>query len=213
MLKIAFTSRLKDNQYFFINQTYYQFLHTDFIIEPILPRIDHDYQDIVDRNDALFICGGDDVHPFYFYQDIHEKTIIEKEMIETMDFSLIQAFYHSHKPIIGVCRGIQVLNVFFNGTLFQDIPHHDQKHPIHILKHSFLSDYFPQNIEVNSYHHQSINNVPSLFHISAISQDETIEAIENDCVLAVQWHPEKMNENHQIQFKKAIIKFIKKNNK
>lgn len=217
MLKIALTIRKKDDHItYFMNDTYYQFLSPYFQIELVIPRQFHDYHDIVERNDALMICGGNDIDPYYFHQDIHLKTHLEDSLIETMDFALIQQFYHARKPIIGICRGIQVLNVFFKGTLIQDIPsqytttidHSQDNHTVHIQNNTFLSQYFPLSIQVNSFHHQNILKPSPLFHINAISEDGLIEGIENHQILAFQWHPERMNSQFQTIFITLIQDFI-----
>lgn len=216
MYKLAITSRIFNQpHYFFFNSTYYQFLSHDFFIELVLPRINNDYQDIVERNDALLICGGDDIHPYYLKEEAHSTIQIENEMIETMDFALLQQFYHANKPIIGICRGIQVINTFFKGTLYQDIPtlyptniNHRDNHHVSIQSQTFLSRYFASTLIVNSFHHQAIKDVAPLFHINAISDDGLIEGIENKNVIAVQWHPERMNSYHQNQFILMLKEFI-----
>lgn len=218
MLKIAITIRKKDDHMtYFINQTYLQFLSI-FQVELVIPRRHHQYKDIVDRNDALLICGGNDINPIHFHQDKHFSTQLENKDIETMDFALFHQFYKAHKPIIGICRGIQVINVFFHGTLIQDIPslyktninHSHDTHDINIQPHTFLSQYFPTTIQTNSSHHQNIQSVSPLFKINAISEDGLIEGIENNQILAVQWHPERMDPLHQKQFLQLITDFIEK---
>lgn len=218
MYKLAITVRKKSDQTFFMNNTYYQFLSPYFDIEIVLPRNNHDYLDLVKRNDALLICGGDDVNPRYFNQDLHNKTIKEFHDIETMDFALIKQFYQQHKTIIGICRGIQIINVFFKGTLYQDIPslsktsinHSHDHHYIDIIPNTTLSQYFPESIYVNSFHHQNIDIVSPLFKVNAISEDGFIEGIENHQILAVQWHPERLDQYHQELFINIIKDFIEK---
>lgn len=221
MHKIALTLRKKeDHMTFFMNDTYYQFLSPYFDIDLIVPRLTQQYEDIVEKNDALLICGGNDINPHYYHQESHHFNTLEDHLIETTDFSLLQQFYNAKKPIIGICRGIQVINIFLNGTLYQDISsqyptliqHNKDYHQIKIQKDTFLSHYFPENIKVNSFHHQNINKVPNCLIINAISEDGLIEGIENKQILAVQWHPERMSENHQKQFINAILDFIDQTN-
>lgn len=219
MYKLAITVRRKEDMTFFMNNTYYLFLSQYFSIELILPRKNHDYLDIVKRNDALLICGGDDIEPRFYHQSLHPQTCQEHKDIETMDFALLQLFYQQHKSVIGICRGIQVINVFFKGTLYQDIPtlykttinHSHDNHYTDIINNTMLSKYFPHSIYVNSFHHQNISHVPSLFKVNAISEDGLIEGIENHLVLAVQWHPERLDQYHQELFIKMMIDFIKSN--
>jgi len=218
MYKIAITSRQKEEtQVFLLKNNYYYLLKDEFQIELVLPRQNNDYQDIVDRNDALLICGGDDVHPYYYHQTKHQQTFLENPFIEKMDFCLLSQFYKAHKTIIGICRGIQVINVFFHGTLYQDISkqyptliQHSKEYHLVKTYHS-LTKYYPTEMKVNSYHHQNIKDIAPLFHINAISEDNLIEGIENHYVLAMQWHPELMNEEHQKSFIQLIKDKIEKN--
>lgn len=221
MHKIALTLRKKeDHMTFFMNDTYYQFLSPNFDIELVVPRFTQQYNDVVKRNDALLICGGNDIDPHYYHQESHHSNTLEDHLIETTDFSLLQQFYDAKKPIIGICRGIQVINTFFGGSLYQDIPsqyptliqHNKENHNISIQKDTFLNHYFPEKIKVNSSHHQNLDFIPKSLTINAISEDGLIEGIENQQILAVQWHPERMDENHQKQFMKAILDFIEKAN-
>ena len=217
MYKIAITLRKKeDHMTFFMNDTYYQFLSPYFDIEIVVPRKDRQYQDVVDRNNALLICGGNDIDPHYYHQESHHSNTLEDHLIETMDFDIFQQFYEAKKPILGICRGIQVINILFHGSLYQDIPsqyptliqHNKDYHHVLIQKDTLLSRYFPSQIKVNSSHHQNIKDVPKTLKISAISEDGLIEGIENNQILAVQWHPERMDEHHQKQFIQYILDFI-----
>lgn len=126
-----------------------------------------------------------------------------------MDFTLIKSFHKSNKPILGICAGIQSINVCFGGSLFQDIPNHTSKeettmHLIKLEKGSFLEKcYGTDMIKVNSSHHQSVNRVADNFKVTALSEDGIIEAIEYNNILGVQWHPEHMKD---MEFFKNFIK-------
>ncbi len=215
MYKIALTSR-KTSSYYFLYQSYYHFLTPYFEIEIITPRLSHQYQDIASRNDALLITGGDDIDPKYYHQKPLSRISIENQTIERMDFDLIKQFYKQKKTIIGICRGIQVINVYFGGTLYQDIftqyqsplTHTQNTHTV-FLSHS-LAHYFPTPLLINSFHHQAIHILAPQFQINAISEDGIIEGIEYQNILGVQWHPEKMDILHQRQFIQLVIDFIQK---
>lgn len=219
MLKLAITIRKKDDHFtYFLNDTYYQFLSPIAQLELVIPRTNHNYDDVVERNDALILSGGNDIDPQLFHQSFHPLTQKEDKMIEKMDFALIEQFHKKNKPIIGICRGIQLINVYFGGTLIQDIPslyqtsinHSHDKHSVALKDYTFLSSYFDKSIIVNSYHHQNIDQVAPSFSINAISEDGLIEGIENDTLLGVQWHPERMNQLHQENFRRLIVDFIYK---
>ena len=112
--------------------------------------------------------------------------------------------YQKEIPVLGICRGMQIMNVAFGGTLYQDIgeiPHtflHQQKdkrncpsHFIHIEQDSLLYSVFGDGIYVNSFHHQALKDVAPIFKVTARSDDGIIEAIE-DCkglLNGVQFHP------------------------
>lgn len=126
---------------------------------------------------------------------------------------LIKAFHKANKPILGICAGVQIINVCFGGSLHQDIKNHTSKeeitiHPVNIEKGSFLEEIYSKNkIEVNSFHHQAINKVVENFKIVATSEDGIVEAIEYKNIVGVQWHPEKSKDMEF--FEKYIKMYIK----
>lgn len=116
-------------------------------------------------------------------------------------------FQKKNKPILGICAGIQEINVIFGGSLNQLIVNHElkdqSKHKVKLHENSFLYKvYNTDYIEVNSYHKQSIKDLAPNFNITAISDDGTIEGIEKDNIIAVQWHPEALRD---IKFFKEFI--------
>ncbi len=208
MLKIAITLRKKDMSYH-IYQSYINLLSPYFLIIPVCPYTP--IEDIVSLCDALLITGGDDVNPIYYNSPMHPTINIEDPLVENYDFSLIHAFYKAHKKIIGICRGIQVINVYFKGTLTPHIEHHMSKiHQVKISNSTILSKYYDEMTYVNSFHHQCVKKVSPLFKVNAISQDGVIEGIENNLVLALQWHPEKMDQKQKELFIQMIYNFIEK---
>ena len=171
---------------------------------------------VVDICDGLLITGRSiDINPKYYgEQAIHQTNIsnfYNKE--DELDFLLIQSFYKANKPILGVCAGIQAINVCFGGSLYQYIPNHTSQssinmHNIKLEKNSFLEKcYGTDSMKVNSFHHQAINRVADNFKVTAISDDGIIEAIEFNNIVGVQWHPEKMND---IKFFNEFIKLCMK---
>jgi len=167
----------------------------------------------ISKIDALLIPGGMDVEPEIY----GEKRIKEckKGNLDYDKFSiaLIKEAIKQKKSILGICKGCQLLNVALKGTLYQDqqydqrdskeINHLDfnnictNSHTIIINKDSHLNKIFNlQVLEVNSLHHQSINQVGENLRLSALSLDGTVEAIEhvdqNYFCIGVQWHPETL---------------------
>lgn len=121
-------------------------------------------------------------------------------MIEKMIWILLllnKSFHKSNKPILGICAGIQSINVCFGGSLFQDIPNHTSKeettmHLIKLEKGSFLEKcYGTDMIKVNSSHHQAVNRVADNFKVTTLSEDGIIDAIEYNnirCTMASRTH-------------------------
>lgn len=129
---------------------------------------------------------------------------------DKLDYLLIEKFLQKNKPILGICRGIQVLNVYFGGTLNQRISNHEGiMHYVNIKTNSFLCNIYDEKILVNSTHTQCIDKVANNFKVIAISDDNIIEAIETTNILAVQWHPELLNDKRF--FEEFINIYVNKN--
>ena len=158
---------------------------------------------LVDQCDALLLTGGIDVNPQRYHEKPHPKTNCELPSLEELEFTLIKLFNKQDKPIFGICRGLQTINVAFNGTLQQDLDNHLQTnligycHHIKTLPNSILTKYLPLDFMTNSFHHQAIAKIAPGFIVSAISDDGTIEAIEKNNIIGVQWHPEKNDDKIQ----------------
>lgn len=177
--------------------------------------------------DALLLSGGHDVDPKNYNEEPLTKcgeTFPERDYF---DFKLIEYAKQKNIPILGICRGLQVLNVYHGGSLYQDLSYcqnisikHNQAlapkrvtHTIDIENNSKLFDMLNLNeTYVNSFHHQIIKDLAKEFRAVAYSKDGAIEAIENDSydfLVGVQWHPEMLHESVEIMnqiFKNFIDK-------
>ena len=166
-----------------------------FILFPVCSQ--NGIEEIASMCSGLIIAGRDrDIHPKY-YGEKPDKDIEypEDDYEDELDFKLIEVFNKLNKPILGVCSGLQSLNVYFGGTLKQHIDNHTSengliKHNITVEKNSFLYSLYGEKSLVNTIHHQAINKVADGFKVTAIAEDGTIEAIENDNLIGIQWHPE-----------------------
>jgi putative glutamine amidotransferase len=166
--------------------------------------------------DGLLLTGGGDVEPSRYGEAPHpELEDVEPERDE-FEINLIAAARRRDLPILGICRGVQVLNIAAGGTLVQDIPSqvpgalnhsldvpqhqpYDLAHEVWIEKDSLLAKLLGERLvgsdtcEVNSRHHQAVKKVAPGFRVSATAPDGVIEAIEDPSVrfcLGVEWHPE-----------------------
>lgn len=189
-------------------------LNTPAIIIPDLNSFnDEIIAKYISNIDGLVIPGGADVSPLLYNEekkDVCGNTFLDKDIYA---IKLIKEAYKQRKPILGICRGAQLLNVAFSGSLFQDqklsnrenhtFNHMDlnnidtKSHKIIINKDSKLFNIFNKQIlDINSLHHQSINKIGANIKISAMSFDGLVEAIELDdnnyFALGLQWHPETL---------------------
>lgn len=172
----------------------------------------------VDLIDGLLLSGGYDIHPHFFGEEPHALLEMSYPDRDLYEISLVQSAYRIKKPIFGICRGLQLINVAFGGTLHQDLAsssketlQHHQKaradyptHTIDIAEGTWLRKIANQpSIRTNSLHHQSISAMAPGFTISAKTRDGVIEGIEKmdpSFVLGVQWHPELMYERDPLMF-------------
>lgn len=170
----------------------------------------------LDALDGLLLTGGDDVEPSRYGEEPHPAVDGVDQARDTFEIELVHAARASDLPILGICRGIQILNVACGGTLFQDIPtqlsgasEHSFKVPPHqafflahevwVERDSVLGRLLNERlndtdaVEVNSRHHQAVRAAAPGFTVSATAPDGVVEAIEDPAArfcVGVQWHPE-----------------------
>jgi putative glutamine amidotransferase len=198
----------------------------------ILPFVEEDLaREMADLCDAVILSGGEDVDPSLFGEDPHQNigdTIILRDKVE---IQIIKRAMETNKPILAICRGIQILNVALGGTLIQDIPSqikdsikHTQSvnrnldtHFISIDEKSKLANIIGETkTRVNSLHHQAIDGLAAGLEIVATSSDGVIEAVEHksypNFLLGIQWHPESMasTNDKMNQIFREFIKSVKK---
>ncbi len=181
-----------------------------------VPQVLSPYEEIREF-DGLLLTGGGDIHPRYLNETDNSKLRLVDEERDKMELHLYKKVIKADKPVFGICRGIQVMNVAMGGNLYQDIPSEfpgktlrhtkvnsetDSLHKVEIIKDSLLSLLTGEHIsEVNSAHHQGVNSVADGFVVTARAEDGVIEAIENPSkrfVLGVQYHPERMLKARQL---------------
>lgn len=162
--------------------------------------------------DGVVLSGGVDIHPSYFdgedqYKHMPSKFWKERDEFE---FNIFKNSIANYKPVLGVCRGLQLINVAQGGTLIQDLDqlnevhrdtNVDKKHTVTVNANTMLSEIVKQpSGMVNSAHHQSIKALGDNLEANSFADDGTIEGIEwkkkdgLPFLLAVQWHPERMDK-------------------
>ena len=149
--------------------------------------------------DALLLPGGGDMEPWRYGQSNTASRGLEPER-DTAELMLLERFTAAGKPVLGICRGIQVINVFFGGTLCQDLPGHsavdghDSFHTVRTARSPLLAVCGPL-CRVNSAHHQAADAPGRGLRAVQWAEDGAVEAVCHDClpVWGVQWHPERLS--------------------
>lgn len=186
---------------------------------PVILPVTEDFEEIKDalrRLDGIVISGGCDVDPSFYKTRLKPYcgTLVPRR--DRLEINIVNfAMNELHIPLLGICRGIQVMNVAGGGTLYQDLMIEGQfeqhycemspiNNPIHTIQPVAGSRlekvYGSAPVLVNSFHHQAVKDVAPGYRATAHSDDGVIEAIEyeGDCyAVGVQWHPEMMYDNRQ----------------
>lgn len=165
--------------------------------------------------DGLLLPGGADVNPKLYGQVPTEKCGKPNTLRDTAEVKMLDAFLETKKPILCICRGVQLLNVFCGGTLHQDIKdtqtckHSDflsknkGGHQVRITADTKLRTCIGRDsVVVNSLHHQAIDKVAEGLKVAAVSEDgfvEAVEMVDYPYCVGVQWHPEHMSKANEIQ--------------
>ena len=181
---------------------------------------------IAEQCSAFLFTGGQDVAPALYQEEMLPCCGEICPARDEMELALLPLVLERDKPLLGICRGIQVLNVALGGTLYQDLPtqrpseveHHQMPpydkpvHQVALAEHEPLSQLLEkEELSVNSYHHQAVKTLSPDFQKMAISEDGLIEGIympSRKFIMGVQWHPEfsyEVDENSR----KIIHAFVR----
>ncbi|MDH6491659.1 gamma-glutamyl-gamma-aminobutyrate hydrolase family protein [Streptomyces sp. SAI-127] len=153
----------------------------------------------VARLDGLVVAGGPDVEPVHYGAAPDPRTGPPARARDTWELALIEAALSAGVPLLGICRGMQLLNVALGGTLVQHIDGHAEvpgvfgRHPVKPVPGTVYGDLAPEETSVPTYHHQAVDRLGEGLLASAYAPDGTVEAVElpgPPWVLGVQWHPE-----------------------
>lgn len=186
------------------------------------------YKKYLEICDGFYFPGGPDVSPLLFKTEPAIGLNYTEPERDQLEFKLINAALQAKKPLLGVCRGLQIINVALGGSLYQDLSQeftktdkliqHAQIPQLYVLSHHVylkqktrISSLFDtSSLLVNSHHHQAVRQVGKGLQVVATASDgvvEGIESVSSDLVLAVQWHPEYLYQKHpkmKILFKDLI---------
>lgn len=214
----------------YVNHDYVDALTQAGAVPLLLPIIaDEESIDLqVSCLDAVVISGGPDVNPLLYGEEPSDKLEFINPERDVFELSVIRAAIKRKLPILGICRGLQILNVAFGGTLYQDVAEisegqqHSQKakkhvpsHTVEIVPHSKLYALIEEStVFTNSLHHQAIKKLALGFKVNAVAKDGLIEGFEKDgdeFILGVQWHPENMIKTDPLmqKFFKSFVGLLK----
>lgn len=210
-----------------LNDTYIQAIVEAGGIPVMLPNLADIsvIEELVARLDGVLLSGGGDLDPMLFGERATGNLGTVTPRRDTFELALARYILKkTNKPLLGICRGIQVMNVAMGGSLHIDLPDDGKlchslamyprdavTHDIHVLENTKLADIMGSGIGyVNSFHHQAVKEVADGFVISAKSlQDDIVEAIElpdHSFAVGVQWHPEELT--HREEAKALFTYFV-----
>lgn len=172
--------------------------------------------------DGLIMTGGGDINPSYFGEEMISECGIPDSIRDIYDINLIKIAAKKSIPLLGICRGEQLINVAFGGTLYQDLPsqyecgcliqHRDTIHDIYPLPDTWIDNISGiKAFEANTFHHQAVKDLAPEFTATAYSSDGVVEVIEcttGKPIWGVQFHPERMLTNDCDSIAHRIFKFF-----
>ncbi len=218
------------NSQVMVKESYLKMLNQAGALTCVLPLYNkhEDMVELIDMFDGFLVPGGPDILPAYFGEEpIPEFGTIEP-LRDELELKLIPEIAKTNKPLLGICRGMQSINVALGGTMIQDIGAqtqpgvrvaHDQKsahevltHTVRVKSKSLLGNIMgAEEIAVNSFHHQAVNAIGNDLIETAWAKDGIIEAIElknHPFFIGVQWHPEWLVETSEYT-SKLVNAFVK----
>ncbi|MHB1393959.1 MAG: gamma-glutamyl-gamma-aminobutyrate hydrolase family protein [Clostridia bacterium] len=185
---------------------------------------------LVKLADGILFSGGEDVNPKYFNEDIKVDNMTICDRRDRFEMMLAERILLSDIPVLGICRGMQLLNIAAGGNIYQDIGvqygtalrHSNPQsrkadiiHLVNLLDETRLSDFYGCGLKgVNSFHHQAVKDLAPVLKASAYSEDKLLEAYEMEgrrFFVGVQWHPEMLFEKYPDELKlfKSFIESAK----
>lgn len=174
------------------------------VVVPHASALDPQLMDVLD---GLLLAGGPDIDPSRFGAEPHPEIVVRHDRDEA-EFAILDEALQRDVPVLGICRGMQVMAVHSGGSLIQHLPdvHGEDRHrggtgvfsehAVHLQPGSLVQSLLGDELAVNSYHHQGVDD-PGALSVTGRADDGTIEVLElagKRFALGVQWHPEAMDD-------------------
>jgi putative glutamine amidotransferase len=196
---IGLTPRLdrsNNGEKIYLNKKYIDVFNSRKALAIILPVGSPNLEAILKMCDGLVITGGGDINPEYYHETNAEGLSKDIEpLLDELDRQVVEHALKYQKPLLGICRGVQAINAFAGGSLYQDIPGHGGKtHEVRMTESRLFRHILPDTFTVNSFHHQALKVVAPGFRVNFMA-DGLIEGIEHETypIFGVQWHPERFD--------------------
>lgn len=215
----------------YVSDAYIQAVKSSGGLPLILPLVKSKtvIQEYVSLCDGFLFCGGDDITPLLFGQEPSEGLGSTDITLDLFQIRLMKQILEAQKPVLAICRGMQILNVACGGTIYQDLRHvdfetinhmqtsisrKDISHKVMFTPKTKMHRFFGDFAFTNSFHHQAVDRIGSKLIVSGITGDDVVEAIEmpsHPFAIGVQWHPESMLEtaSNMKQLFHALIHYSK----
>lgn len=172
--------------------------------------------------DGLLLAGGVDINPALYREEINGAVDINYER-DAHEMMLLDAFVKAGKPVFGICRGSQLINIYFGGTLHQHMTNTalhrsgkelDREHEAEASDGSIMQQLYGKRCVINSVHHQAVKDLGKDLAVTQRSDDGIVEAYEHKTlpIFAVQWHPERLvlpeKRRHAVDGNKLFAHFV-----
>jgi len=199
------------------------------VVIPVTGNKDNLFEDMMQHVQGFLFPGGGDIDPSFFNESPRKELGDVDRILDDFQMDAVELAMSRKKPVLGICRGAQLLNVALGGTLVQDISTqfetptlkhmqetitYDTNHEVRIETGSRLHDLFGSHIQINSIHHQSIKEPGKDLVITARASDGVVEAAQHKTlpVDLIQWHPELMMQknNDMLPLFRAFVESCKK---
>lgn len=226
---IGITARVEKDQMYSLDPVYGQAILQAGGLPLIVPIVDEeDIPLLCERLDGLIVTGGGDINPTLYGEEPHVRLGAVYPGSDQYEKELILNFLELDKPFIGMCRGMQMLNISLGGTNYQDLeaqfegPLHQHKqlamrthrtHSVTLQDDSRLLKIMDEKtFNVNSFHHQGVKKVSDKLKVAGRAADGLVEALESEnhqFVMGIQWHPEEFALQGDEASKKLFDRFVK----